>query len=85
MFYFSDYFVGFVFMFLCFLVNFILFLISSGVDFFFFRKKKNTEKISSYECGFQPFNDARMPFDIRFYLVSILFLIFDLELIYIVP
>lgn len=41
--------------------------------------KADPEKISPYECGFAPFEDARIPFDVRFYLVSLLFIIFDLE------
>lgn len=41
--------------------------------------KGDSEKLSPYECGFDPFEDARIPFDVRFYLVSILFIIFDLE------
>jgi NADH:ubiquinone oxidoreductase subunit 3 (subunit A) len=43
------------------------------------------EKISAYECGFDPFSDARSHFDVRFYLVSILFLIFDLEVSFLFP
>jgi NADH-quinone oxidoreductase subunit A len=43
------------------------------------------EKISGYECGFDPFSDAREPFSIKFYLVSILFILFDIELIYFFP
>jgi NADH-quinone oxidoreductase subunit A len=43
------------------------------------------EKLSSYECGFNAFNDARMKFDVRFYLVSILFIIFDLEVAFLFP
>lgn len=43
------------------------------------------EKISAYECGFNPFEDARQKFDIRFYLVAILFIIFDLEVVFIFP
>jgi NADH-quinone oxidoreductase subunit A len=43
------------------------------------------EKMSSYECGFNAFNDARMKFDVRFYLVSILFIIFDLEVAFLFP
>ena len=43
------------------------------------------EKISAYECGFNAFDDARMKFDIRFYLVSILFIIFDLEVAFLFP
>jgi len=45
----------------------------------------DSEKLSSYECGFDPYEDARNVFDIRFYLVAILFLIFDLEAVYFFP
>ncbi|HZL00356.1 MAG TPA: NADH-quinone oxidoreductase subunit A [Caulobacteraceae bacterium] len=45
----------------------------------------DAEKLSSYECGFNAFGDARMKFDIRFYLVSILFIIFDLEVAFMFP
>ncbi len=45
----------------------------------------DTEKVSAYECGFDPYEDARNTFDVRFYLVSILFIIFDLETIYLFP
>ena len=45
----------------------------------------DSEKVSAYECGFNSFDDARMKFDIRFYLVAILFIIFDLEAIYLFP
>ncbi len=48
-------------------------------------QKPDTEKLSSYECGFEPFDDARRPFDVRFYLVSILFIIFDLEVAFLFP
>lgn len=48
-------------------------------------KKPTTEKLSAYECGFDPYEDARNVFDVRFYLVSILFLVFDLETIYFFP
>ena len=43
------------------------------------------EKLSAYECGFEPFSDSRMEFDIRFYLVAILFIIFDLEIAFLFP
>ena len=43
------------------------------------------EKLSAYECGFNPFDDARMKFDVRFYLVAILFIIFDLEVAFLFP
>ena len=45
----------------------------------------DTEKRSPYECGFEPFNDARITFDVKFYLVGILFLIFDLEVVFLFP
>ena len=48
-------------------------------------KKPDPEKLSAYECGFNAFDDARMKFDVRFYLVSILFIIFDLEAAFMFP
>lgn len=48
-------------------------------------KRPNAEKNSPYECGFPPFDDARLPFDVRYYLVAILFIIFDLETAFLVP
>ena len=49
------------------------------------RGEKNKAKNSAYECGFENFSDARMQFDIRFYLVAILFIIFDLEVAFLFP
>jgi NADH-quinone oxidoreductase subunit A len=49
------------------------------------RQKPYAEKISPYECGFEPFDDARRRFDVRFYLVAILFIIFDLEVAFLFP
>ena len=49
------------------------------------RQKPYPEKLSPYECGFEPFEDARRRFDVRFYLVSILFIIFDLEVAFLFP
>ena len=48
-------------------------------------KSPDPEKLSTYECGFNAFDDARMKFDVRFYLVSILFIIFDLEVAFLFP
>jgi NADH-quinone oxidoreductase subunit A len=48
-------------------------------------KNPDKEKVSAYECGFNAFDDARMKFDVRFYLVSILFIIFDLEVAFLFP
>jgi NADH-quinone oxidoreductase subunit A len=49
------------------------------------RQVPDSEKLSPYECGFEPFDDARSKFDVRFYLVSILFIIFDLEVAFLFP
>src|SRR5688572_31445020 len=48
-------------------------------------RSPDVEKLSAYECGFNPFDDARMKFDVRFYLVAILFIIFDLEVAFLFP
>ena len=55
------------------------------LNFLFSPKKPDPEKLSAYECGFEPFNDSRMEFDVRFYLVAILFIIFDLEIAFLFP
>ena len=49
------------------------------------RQRPDAEKVSAYECGFAPFEDARGRFDVRFYLVAILFIIFDLEVAFLFP
>ena len=55
------------------------------VNFIFSPKNPDPEKLSAYECGFDAFDDSRMEFDIRFYLVAILFIIFDLEIAFLFP
>ena len=55
------------------------------LNFAFSPNNPDPEKLSAYECGFEPFNDSRMEFDIRFYLVAILFIIFDLEIAFLFP
>ena len=49
------------------------------------RQRPDSEKVSAYECGFEAFDDARSHFDVRFYLVAILFIIFDLEVAFLFP
>ncbi len=49
------------------------------------RQRPDSEKVSAYECGFEAFDDARGQFDVRFYLVAILFIIFDLEIAFLFP
>lgn len=58
------------------------FIVASAL---FAPSKPDHEKLSAYECGFNAFDDARMKFDVRFYLVSILFIIFDLEVAFLFP
>ncbi len=56
-----------------------------AVGFILGPNRPDTEKDSPYECGFEPFEDARMKFDVRYYLVAILFIIFDLEIAFLFP
>ena len=55
------------------------------INFLFSPKNPDPEKLSAYECGFEPFSDSRIEFDVRFYLVAILFIIFDLEIAFLFP
>ena len=55
------------------------------LGFTFGRGSKDAEKLSPYECGFEPFEDTRMKFDVRYYLVAILFIVFDLEIAFLFP
>jgi NADH:ubiquinone oxidoreductase subunit 3 (subunit A) len=76
-----EYFIIFLFFFLSSLLAFLLFL----VFFVLIYRSDDLEKISAYECGFNPFEDVYGRFDVKFYLVAILFLIFDLEVIFLFP
>lgn len=75
------------FFYICFffLVSTFLAVILICVSFLISTSNPDTQKLSAYECGFDPYDDARNPFDIRFYILAILFLIFDLETIYFLP
>jgi NADH-quinone oxidoreductase subunit A len=55
------------------------------LGFTFGRGRKDSEKLAPYECGFEAFEDSRMRFDVRYYLVAILFIIFDLEIAFLFP
>nr|AFZ64072.1 NADH dehydrogenase subunit 3 [Phalansterium sp. PJK-2012] len=66
-------------------VAFALSLILYALSYLLITKKQDVEKNSAYECGFDPFEDARNKFDVRFYLVAILFIIFDLEITFLFP
>jgi NADH-quinone oxidoreductase subunit A len=56
-----------------------------GLSFIVAKQKPDSEKLSPYECGFEAFENARAKFDVRFYLVAILFIIFDLEIAFLFP
>ena len=56
-----------------------------GVGAFVAPNRPDPEKLSPYECGFEAFEDARMKFDVRYYLIAILFILFDLEIAYLFP
>ncbi|MCL2655817.1 MAG: NADH-quinone oxidoreductase subunit A [Betaproteobacteria bacterium] len=49
------------------------------------RHNPDTQKLSAYECGFEPFEDARVKFDVRYYLICILFILFDIEIAFLIP
>jgi NADH-quinone oxidoreductase subunit A len=59
------------------IIFFLSFVVSSKLD--------DSEKLSAYECGFNPFSDSRIEFDVKFYIVAILFIIFDLEISFLFP
>lgn len=65
--------------------SFCLAMVIVSVSYLFASQNPYAEKISAYECGFEPFEDARNEFNVNFYIVAILFLIFDVEVIYIFP
>lgn len=56
-----------------------------GLGYFLGTRRPDSEKTSPYECGFEAFEDSRMKFDVRYYLVAILFIIFDLEIAFLFP
>jgi len=60
-------------------------LLMLSLGFLFGKGTKSKAKLSPYECGFDPFEDARIPFDVRYYFVAILFIIFDLEIAFLFP
>ncbi len=77
----SEYLPIFVFFVFAVIFSFIILLLPK----LFAKSNPSKAKLSSYECGFDPFGDARGKFDIRFYLVAILFIIFDLEIAFLIP
>ena len=66
-------------------IGFVLAIGMTAISFIIGDSKPDKEKLSAYECGFEAFDDARGRFDVRFYLVAILFIIFDLEVAFLFP
>jgi NADH-quinone oxidoreductase subunit A len=60
-------------------------LLLMGLGFLFGPRKPDSEKLSAYECGFDAFEDSRIKFDVRYYLVAIVFIVFDLEIAFLFP
>ena len=77
----SDYFSIILFLFIAIILSFGFVL----ANFLAAPSNPDPEKLSAYECGFEAFDDSRMEFDVRFYLVAILFIIFDLEIAFLFP
>ena len=77
----SDYFSIILFLFIALVLSFGFIL----ANFLAAPSNPDPEKLSAYECGFEAFDDSRMEFDVRFYLVAILFIIFDLEIAFLFP
>lgn len=75
----------FFFIFLSLFIIILIAILPFALSYFFNYQDPNIEKISSYECGFQPFEDSRQQFNIEFYLIGILFVIFDLEIVFLFP
>ena len=63
----------------------LLSLILVTLSYFLSNQNPDTEKLSSYECGFEPYEDARNIFDVKFYIVAILFILFDIEAMFLLP
>jgi NADH-quinone oxidoreductase subunit A len=76
-----EYFPIFVFL----VVAIILAVVIFGASYLLSSHESDAEKISTYECGFDAYDDSRNTFDVRFYLVAILFIIFDLEISFLFP
>ena len=79
--FYNEYTVILIFLFVAILLSVIIVLFS----YILAVQKPETEKLSTYECGFEPYEDARHTFDVKFYLIAILFIVFDIETMFLIP
>jgi len=77
--------VNYIFLLIFFILSLLLALILFIVSYLMATQSGGVEKLSSYECGFEPFDDARTHFDVKFYLIALLFLLFDIEVLFLFP
>jgi NADH-quinone oxidoreductase subunit A len=77
----KEYFILFVFL----LLAIVLTVLIIGASYFLAKQNPDSEKLSAYECGFEPYEDTRHTFDIKFCVVAILFIIFDIEIMFLIP
>ena len=76
---------NYIFFAIFFIFGVLLSLILFAVSYLMSRQSGGVEKLSAYECGFEPFDDARTYFDVKFYLIALLFLLFDIEVLFLFP
>ncbi len=79
--FYTEYSVILIFLFIAIILSIIIILLSYTLAV----QKPETEKLSTYECGFEPYEDARHTFDVKFYLIAILFIVFDIETMFLIP
>lgn len=77
----EEYFGVFIFL----IIAIVLALVIAGLSYTLTSQKPESEKLSSYECGFEPYEDTRNKFDVKFCLVAILFILFDIEVVFLLP
>lgn len=77
----EEYSVIFIFL----IIAIVLALVIAALSYVFVSQKPESEKLSSYECGFEPYEDTRHRFDVKFCLVAILFILFDIEVVFVLP
>lgn len=70
---------------ICLIVAVLLTFVLLGGSYFLTRQNPESEKLSAYECGFEPYEDTRHTFDIKFCVIAILFIIFDIEIMFLIP